>query len=269
MSMPKKVIYGGCGLLLIVVICMGVPEIISMDSQSITIDQRLLPPSLYHPFGTDVLGRSQLARVLMGGRLTLQVTLFAVIASSGIGVVVGLISGYCGRVVDNVICWIIDTLLAFPTMILALGIAGMLGPSLKNVILSVILVHWVSYAKVTRSLVQSIKGKAFVKIARLSHANHIDIFRKHMFKHLISPIVVMMSMDVGAMMLRIAALSFLGLGATAMEAEWGMMIQESRRYLQQAPWLFAFPSLAMVLTVTCSNLLGEGLRQLNDPRRIT
>jgi peptide/nickel transport system permease protein len=197
----------------------------------------------------------------------LSMTLIAVFISSSIGIFLGVLSGYCGGLTDYVVRWVIDILLAFPNMILALGIAGLLGPSLQNVLISVILVNWVSYAKLSRSIIHSVKSKSYIKIARLCGAGHFQVITKHMLKELVPFVSVMMSMDIGMMILRIAGLSFLGLGATALQPEWGMMIQEARGYMSVAPWLLIFPSGAIILTTICANLMGDGLREWNDPRR--
>lgn len=266
MKRSIKVYVGGMGLLIIFLLCLLLPWIYQMDAQGVYLKQRLLPPSSHNLFGTDYLGRNQVARLLEGGLTTLSLTLIAVVASSSIGVCLGVLSGYCGGLVDCLIGWVMDTLLAFPNMILALGIAGLLGPSLHNILVSVIFVNWVGYAKLTRTITRSIKCKPYVRISRLCGASHVQLLRKHVLTNLIPYVSVMMSMDVGLMMLRIAGLSFLGLGATALQPEWGMMVQEARRYMSTAPWLLLIPSAAIMLTVTCANLLGIGLREGNRRR---
>ena len=267
MKSSVKRVVGGCGLLSIILFCFILPWALHMDAQGVFLDQRLISPSYTHLFGTDFLGRDQLARVLIGGATTLSLAFTAILISGSVGTLLGVLCGYCGGIVDAVIGWVMDTLLAFPNMILALGIAGMLGPSLRNILISVIVVNWVSYAKLTRTITHSIKCKSFIQIARLNGASHLQILQKHVFGQLFPYLTVMLSMEVGVMILRIAGLSFLGLGATAVQAEWGMMVQEARRYMSVAPWLLMIPSAAIMLTVTCANLLGEGLRAWNHPQR--
>lgn len=267
MKSSVKMWVGGLGLLTIVLLCFILPRALHLDAQGVYLDQRLISPSFTHLMGTDFLGRDQFARVLMGGATTLSLAFTALVISGGMGTILGVLSGYCGGIVDAVIGWIMDTLLAFPNMILALGIAGMLGPSLRNILISVIVVNWVAYAKLTRSITQSLKHKSFIQIARMNGASHFQILQKHVFGQLFPYLSVLMSMDMGVMILRIAGLSFLGLGATAVQAEWGMMVQEARKYMSVAPWLLIFPSAAIMLTVIFANLLGEGLRAWNHPKR--
>lgn len=268
MSHQKKIWLGGVGFAIIFGLCLILPWLFNMDAQSVHLEQRLLPVSFTHLFGTDILGRSQLARILVGGKTTLGFALVAVVMSGTIGVFMGLLSGYCEGWVDSLIGWMMDTLLAFPNMILALGIAGMLGPSLHNILIAVVCVSWIGYAKLTRTLTHSLKSKSYIKIARLSGANHAQIIYRHILRQLVPYVSVLMAMDIGVMILRIAGLSFLGLGASALQPEWGMMVQESRRYMASAPWLLLVPSGVIFLTVGFANLFGEGLTERFDPRRL-
>ena len=267
MTSSMKMRLGGVGLLIIVSVCVMGLRLFNLDAHTLSLEQSLHPISFEHPLGTDVLGRSQLARVLEGGKTTLGLTLIAVVLSSGLGVILGLCSGYCEGWVDAVIGWIMDTLLAFPNMILALGIVGMLGPSLTHILISVVFVSWISYAKLTRRLTHALKQKTYVKIALLSGANHQDILIRHILKQLIPYVVILMAMDIGVMMLRIAGLSFLGLGANTLQPEWGMMIQESRRYITTAPWLLAGLSGVIFITVLLANVFAQGLTETLDPKR--
>lgn len=255
--------------LLILIVLFGVIGIL-MDIQNpnaVNLGQRFLAPSKEHILGTDHLGRSIFSRMVYGARVSLTTTFIALSSSVFIGVLLGLAAGFFGGVVDTFLVWLMDVVLAFPGFVLSLAIAGILGPSLENAVIAVILLQWVSYARLTRSLVFEVKEKEYIQVARFSGATSLQIIKKHIFPNIISPIIITIAMDSGRVMLRLASLSFLGLGAQEPISEWGGMIQEGRKYLQIAPWLVFFPGTAIFLTILSMNLIGEGLRDYLNPRR--
>lgn len=263
---PKSLKGGLFLLLLIFFFCVMGSKLTDKDPHAVFLQQRFEPPSAEHLLGTDHLGRSIFARMVHGGKLSLGVTALVLLASALIGIAIGLLAGFLGGPIDRAILVLMDVLLAFPGLILSLGIAGILGPSLKNTMLAVILLHWVQYARLTRGLVLEIKEKEYVQVAHFSGASPIQIMRKHIFPNIRSSLLIIVAMDAGQVMLRLASLSFLGLGAQDPTAEWGAMIQEGRRYLQTAPWLTLFPGLGIFFTILSMNLIGEGLRDYWDPR---
>lgn len=183
-----------------------------------------------------------------------------------ISIPVGTISGYVGGRIDNLIMRIIDVLLAFPGLVLALVIAGMLGPGLLNVMIAVASVWWVGYARVIRGIVLSVKEKEFVLAARSSGTSHFGIIVRHILPNVLSPVIVLATLDMGSLILAISGLSFLGLGAQPPTPEWGAMLNDGRPYMQVAPQLMLYPGLAIMIVVFAFNLLGDGLRDALDPK---
>ena len=232
------------------------------------------PANKYRPLdgefllGADNLGRSIWARVVYGARISLSLAGLAMVAILAIGVSVGAIAGVSGGWVDNTLMRLVDILLAFPSLILALAIAGMLGPSLGNILIALVAVGWVNYARITRGLVLSIKERDYVEAARALGVSPAAIAVRHILPNIISPLVVLASLDMGNLLLSISTLSFLGLGAPAPTPEWGRMLDDARPFIQTQPQLMIFPGLAVFLTVLAFNLVGDGLRDALDPRQI-
>jgi peptide/nickel transport system permease protein len=218
--------------------------------------------------GTDHLGRCILSRIMHGTRVSLQTSFLVLLIIMTIGILVGVLSGYAGGWIDNVVVNLIDVLLAFPGLVLALAIAGMLGPGITNVMIALAAVHWVGYARIVRGLVMSIKEKEFVLAARSCGATNLSIILRHVLPNMISPVIVLATLDMGSIILTISGLSFLGLGAQPPMPEWGAMLNDGRPYLQVAPWLMFFPGLAILMTVLSFNLMGDGLRDVFDPRGV-
>jgi len=216
--------------------------------------------------GTDQLGRDLLARLLYGARYTLGTGLAAMALILFVGTSVGLVAGLLSGRVDVVLMRIVDVLLAFPSLILALAIVGMLGPSLTNVLIGIAAVGWASYARVVRGLVLSLREREFVEAAHALGASRLWVARRHILPHVLPTVVVLASLDLGNLLLAISALSFLGVGAQAPTPEWGRMLNDARPFLWQAPHLMLFPGLAIFLVVLACNFLGDGLRDLLDPR---
>jgi peptide/nickel transport system permease protein len=236
------------------------------DPVNQNIAVRLHPPSAEYPLGTDPLGRDILSRLLVGARISLQISIIVVVISFGIGTAVGVTAGYAGGWVDEALMRFVDVLLAFPGIILALVIAGILGPSLTNIMIALAIVGWTQYARVVRGSVLSVKEQDFVKASELMGVSRPRLVVRHLVPNVISPVIVLATMDMATVVLATAGLSFLGLGAQPPTPEWGTMLSEGRNYLRNAWWVANFPGFAIMLTVLAFNILGDSLRDLLDPR---
>ncbi len=254
-------------LLGLTLMAVSAPMIAGADPVAIDPAHKYQPPGGDFPLGTDNLGRSIWARIAYGARITLSMAGLAMAAILAIGVTVGTVAGVYGGWVDDALMRVVDILLAFPTLILALAIAGMLGPSLGNVLIALAAVGWVNYARVVRGLVLSIKEKDYVESARALGASQAWLAMRHILPNIISPVVVLASLDMGNLLLSISAFSFLGLGAQAPTPEWGRMLDDARPFIQTQPQLMLYPGLAVFLTVLAFNLVGDGLRDALDPRQ--
>lgn len=223
-------------------------------------------PSDAHLLGTDELGRDVLSRLLHGSRISLRIGLIAVAIGVGAGVPLGLVAGYYGRGVDNVIMRLVDIMLSFPSILLAIGLVAILGPGLNNAIIAVGVVAIPVYIRLVRASVLGIKEMEFVAAARAAGASDARIMLVHVLPQCISPILVQSSLQIASAILSAAGLGFLGLGAPADVPEWGTMLANGRQYVFSAPHLTMFPGLAIMLVVMGFNLLGDGLRDALDPR---
>ena len=228
--------------------------------------QTLLPPSWEHPFGTDNVGRDIFSRVLYGGRVSLQVGVFSVAFASVTGTLLGLLSGYYGRWLDNVVMRFIDVLLAFPSILMSLVIIAVLGKDLRNVMLAVGIATLPIYTRVVRGSVLSIKEVDYVEAARAIGASTWRIMFTHILPNILAPIIVVTTNGMAGAIIAGAALSFLGLGEQPPNPEWGLMLAQGRDYIRAAWWITTFPGLAIMITVLSINLLGDGLRDILDPR---
>ena len=226
----------------------------------------VMKPCKDHIFGTDKLGRDIFTRVIYGTRISVTAAFSVVIIISVVGTFLGILAGYFGGIVDAVIMRISDMMIAFPGLVLALAVAGMLGASITNAVIAVSVVSWTKYARLARSLVLKIKDRDFVKAAIVTGSRTPYMLLRYMLPNVITTIVITGATDIGSMMLELAGLSFLGFGAKAPAAEWGLMLNEGRAYMQSAPWLMIFPGLAIFIVVTIFNLLGDSLRDVLDPR---
>jgi len=256
-------------ILFLVIITIIAPIIVPFPSHiygAVNPQDKLLPPSQVYLFGTDEMGRDIFSRVLYGTRISLLASLTAVVMGLLIGVPLGLMAGYYGGFVDEFIMRIADMFLSFPPLLLAMAIVAFLGPSLQNAIISLIISWWPWYTRLVRGQVVSIKEKEFVRAAHAIGTPSLQIMFKHILPNCISPLIVEASMDLGGIILTLASLSFLGLGAQAPTPEWGLMINTSRTYFLKAWWYGAFPGMAIFITVLSFNLLGDGLREVLDPK---
>lgn len=256
-------------ILSLVSIAIVAPIIVPFPSHiygSLNPQDKLLPPSRVYLFGTDELGRDIFSRVLYGTRISLLAALIAIVMGLLIGIPLGLMAGYYGGFIDEFVMRITDMFLSFPPLLLAMAIAAFLGPSLQNAIIALIISWWPWYSRLIRGQVVSIKEKEFVRAAHAIGTPSWQIMFKHILPNCISPVIVQASIDLGGIILTLAALSFLGLGAQAPTPEWGLMINTSRTYFLKAWWYGIFPGMAIFITVLCFNLLGDGLREVLDPK---
>jgi len=236
------------------------------------LERRLLPPAWSeggarrHLLGTDHLGRDILSRVIYGSRISLSVGILAVIISGVLGVGAGLIAGYYGRGWDAAIMRLVDIQLAFPFILLALAIIGVLGPGLRNVILVLGVAGWMVYARVVRGQVLSVREREFVEAARAVGASDFRILRFHVLPNILAPVIIVGTFAVATCIITEASLTFFGLGVEATIPTWGSMLSDGRAYMATAWWLTTFPGLAMMLTVLALNVIGDWLREFLDPR---
>ncbi len=242
------------------------PLIAPHDPNAVDVLQRFARPTLSHPLGTDALGRDLLSRLLYGARTSMVATVVAAAGIAALGLLLGLIAGYFGGPVDLLISRVIDILLAFPTFLLALAVTGVLGPSLPNVVIAIVVVWWAGYARITRSAVLAEREKLYVEAARAAGTREWRILSRHMLPNIVAPIVVLTTLDMGAILLGIAGLSFLGLGVQPPAPEWGAMLAEGKSYIGVAPAMMLLPGTCIFLLVLGFNLLGDGIRDLVDPR---
>ncbi|SEO51034.1 peptide/nickel transport system permease protein [Halorientalis persicus] len=256
----------GLGIILILLVLAVFGPIVSpYDPATQDLSSRLEAPSLTHPLGTDQLGRDVLTRLLHGARLSLGIALAVTSVRLVVGTAVGLVAGYAGGWIDEALMRLVDTLLAFPGIVLALVIAGILGPSLVNVMLALSVVGWASYARLVRSSVLSVREREFVTVARLLGHTRTHVTARHLIPNVVAPVVVLATLDIGGVILGTAGLSFLGLGAQPPTPEWGTMLASGRTYLRQAWWLVNAPGVCIMFTVFGFNLLGDSLRDTLSP----
>ena len=226
----------------------------------------MLPPCKEHIFGTDKMGRDIYARVIYGARASLTSTFGVVALIFLVGSTLGIIAGYFGGWIDAVIMRIADMMLAFPGLVLALAVAGIMGASIKNAIIAIVLVSWTKYARLARSLVLKIRNRDYVSAAIVTGSKTPYMLIRYMLPNALPTLVITAATDIGAMMLELAALSFLGFGAKPPTPEWGYMLNEGRACMQTAPWLMIFPGLAIFVVVVVFNMLGDSLRDILDPK---
>ena len=260
------------GLLLAVFIALAVtigPVIHGGDPVANNLTNRLQPPGASHPLGTDQLGRDVLARVLRGGQVSLAASLGAVLLSAVVGVLAGLISGYFGSPIDDVLMRIVDIQLAFPFILFALILVMVLGRELISVVIVLATTGWVYYARPIRGEVLSVREREFIVAARSVGATDRRIILKHILPNVMATVLVISSIRVGITILTESALSFLGIGLQPPLPSWGRDLFEGRRFLSSAWWVGIFPGLAVFLAVAAVNLIGEGLQEIQRPDRDT
>ncbi len=257
---------GAVILSLIVLAVLGASALTRYDPLTINAAEGSRPPGPGHPLGTDILGRDMYTRVLFGGRLSLVTGIISVTFALALGVPMGLMSGFYGGLTDRLVMRLVDLMLTFPGILLALVIVAVLGPSLLNAMVAVGISASPTYARVVRSTALSAKTEAYIEAARALGCGNLRIIVRHILPNTIAPLIVLGTLGVAGAIIAAAALSFLGLGAQPPQPEWGALLSEGRSYLRTAWWITAFPGLAIMLTVLAINLLGDGLRDALDPR---
>lgn len=253
-------------VLCLLLIAIAAPVIAPYDPTHAAMKDAFLEPGAQHLFGTDKLGRDCFSRVLYGARASLTGVLVLVASVFVVGTTMGVVSGYFGGKVDMVIMRISDMMISFPGMILAIAIAGIMGGSLVNAVFALTIVSWTKYARLSRSMVLKVKRRDFVEAAIVNGGTPGHILWVHILPNILPMMVITAAADIGALMMELAGLSFLGFGSQPPAPEWGLMLNEGRQQLQTAPWLMFFPGLSIFVTVVVFNLWGDNLRDVLDPR---
>ncbi len=266
MRRTTNVWIGSVILAIIVFFAVFAPIISPYNPIAMTPADRLKPPDAVHIFGTDDFGRDVFTRVIYGGRLSIEVGLISIALASTVGTLLGIIAGYYGGWVDVVVMRLIDLMLAFPSILLALAIVAILGRSLPNVMLAVGVATIPIYTRIVRASTLSAKQMDYVLSARAIGAPSGRIMFRHILPNILAPIIVITTNGIAGAIIAGAALSFLGVGAQAPTPEWGIMLSDGRSFLRTASWVTTFPGLAIMVTVLAINLLGDGLRDVLDPR---
>lgn len=266
-ALRQPAILVGSIILLIFLLAASLAPVLSpADPLAQNVVAGLRPPSAAHIFGTDKLGRDILSRMLYGARISLVVGIAVVAFASVIGSLLGVIAGYAGGWADEALMRITDIFFAFPALILAMAIAGALGPSLRNALIAIVVVTWPVYARLIRGQILALKEREFVLAARTVGVPESRIVLQHLLPNTLAPLLVQASFDMGGAITAVAGLSFIGFGAQPPTPEWGVMISEGRNYIATQWWLTTVPALAILLVVGGFNLLGDGLRDVLDPR---
>jgi peptide/nickel transport system permease protein len=256
---------GAVVIVFTVAIALAAPLVAPFDPSS-QAQKRLLPPTAQSLMGTDELGRDTFSRVVFGARVSLQVGLLAVAIALALGTTLGMLAGFYGGRLDDVLMRVVDIMFAFPGLVLAIVIAGLLGPSRNNAMIAIGIVYAPAFARVVRGSVLAVKEEPYLEAARVIGASDWRLVRRHVLPNVLAPLIVMVSVYLSQAILSEAALSFLGLGTQPPEPSWGGMLSASRTYMEISPAMAIFPGAAIMLVVLGFNFLGDGLRDVLDPR---
>ena len=263
----SKISLIGAGIVLFfIVLAVFGPAIAPQGINDQDFTKKLLAPSSQYWFGTDDFGRDIFSRVVHGARISLWVGLFSVVLSVIVGSVLGIVAGYYGKWIDTIISRIFDIMLAFPSILLAIAVVAVLGPSLQNALIAIAIINVPNFGRLIRSKVLSVKEEEYIVAAKAIGMRDIRILFSHILPNSMTPIIVQGTLAIATAIIEAAALGFLGLGAQAPAPEWGKMLADARIYLLKAPWTMIFPGLAIMLTVLGFNLMGDGLRDALDPK---
>jgi peptide/nickel transport system permease protein len=258
---------------LVVVAAIGGENIAPHDPNGLDLGSAFKPPSwleggsIDHLLGTDNLGRDIFSRIIAGARISLEVAVYAIVISGGIGALIGMIAGYFGRSVDAIIMRLVDIQMSIPSLALALVIATVLSPSLTTVIVVISITYWTWYARIIRGEILSLKERDYVALARIAGCSTATIFARHLLPNILNTLLVLASLQVGQVIIFEASLSFLGLGIQTPDVSWGLMLADARNYITNAWWAITLPGVAIMLTCLSANLIGDWLRDTLDPRR--
>ena len=262
----QAAVVGMAIIVILAVVAALAPALVPTSPTDQSFIDKFTPPGREHLMGTDEFGRDTLSRVIYGSRVALWVGLAPVAIALVVGVTAGLAAGYYGGPLDQIVMRMIDILLAFPWLLLAIGIMAILGPGINNVIIAVAIIYVPSFARIVRSSVLSIKEKEYVEAARASGQSDLRIITRHVLANAWAPIIVLATLSIGQAIIYAAGLSFIGLGTQPPNADWGVMLKSGHEFLRDSPWMGIFPGLAILITVLAFNLLGDGLRDALDPR---
>lgn len=259
-------IVGALIILIFLIVALFAPYIAPYDPLTQQIEERLQSPSFKHILGTDNMGRDILSRIIYGTRISVMLGLIVILVAASIGITVGAISGYTTGILDNILMRIADMFLSFPPIILAMAIAASLGPNLRNTIIAIAMTRWPVYARLVRSQVLSLKNTQFVESIKSIGGSKFRRLFIHILPNCLAPIIVRATLDLGTAILAAASLSFIGFGAQPPTPEWGAMVSIGRQYIISEWWVSTFPGIAILIVVIGFNLLGDGLRDVLDPR---
>jgi peptide/nickel transport system permease protein len=262
----KLALIGSIIVIFFILLAVFAPVIAPQGINEQMLSKRLQAPSSEHWFGTDDFGRDIFSRVIYGARISLWVGFLAVMGSIVVGCLLGVVAGYYGKWVDAIISRVFDIMLAFPSILLAIAIVAVLGPSLRNALIAIAVINIPNFGRLIRSRVLSVKQEEYIMAAKAVGMSNSRILFKHVLPNSMAPIIVQGTLAIATAIIEAAALGFLGLGAEAPNPEWGKMLADAKAYLVQAPWTMIFPGLAIMLTVLGFNLMGDGLRDALDPR---
>lgn len=269
MKKKIKLTIMSCLVVLIIFMAIFATYICPYDPYEQDLSIAYQAPGLQHLMGTDAYGRDMFSRVIIGGQLSILSTLALVAIIAVFGTTIGIICGYCGNKVDFVVMRISDLCLAFPGLVFALAVAAILGGGIVNAVIALAVISWPKYSRVARGLTLSIKDSTYIEAAKLAGDNSLQIICRHVIPNIIGPIIVTATLDIGTMMMEIAGLSFLGLGAQPPVAEWGSMMSNGRSMLQTYPWVVLSPGIAIFVSVVIFNLFGDTLRDAVDPKNVS
>jgi len=253
-------------VVLVLLVAIFAPQLTPQDPFATDLKNVLQEPSSAHWLGTDKMGRDMLSRLIHGTQASIFMTVMLVICTSIVGTTIGMIAGYFGGKTEMLLMRFTDIMLSFPGIILAIAIAGIMGGSILNTILALVVVSWAKYARLVRSMVVKLRNSDFITAAKLGGSTTLMTLFRHVLPNVVPMVVVTGAMDIGTMMMEIAGLSFLGFGAQPPTPEWGLMLNEGRQYIQTSPWLMIYPGVAICIVVALFNFWGDSLRDLLDPR---
>ena len=262
----KLAMVSGIILMILILACIFAPFLTPYNYYDIDLDNRFAPPSREHIMGTSEIGHDIFTRILYGGRISLLVGFSSALAAAVLGGILGLVSGYYGGIIDNIIMRIADIFYSVPVLPLMLIMAKFLGSSLANIILIIVVFGWMTVARIVRGMTLSLKNQEFTEAARAIGSSNMRIIYKHIFPNVMAPLIVSSTLAIGGAIIYEASLSFLGLGIQPPTPSWGNMLQRAQEHIWRAPWMAFWPGIFIFITVLCFNFLGDGLRDAMDPR---
>jgi len=268
MLRDRSAVIGSVIVVIMALAALLAPWLARHDPIATNFSNRYAPSSRAYPFGTDNLGRDEFSRILHGARISLGMAVAATLGITIVGVTLGLVAGMSGRATSTVIMRLADVELALPGLILALVVVGLLGQGLRNLIITIVLVQWPTFARIVRGMTLKVREQDFVEAARSVGASRTRIMFRHVMPNLVGPVVVLSTLDMGRVLLAVSGLSFLGFGIGPPTPEWGAMLAEAKTFLDRSPALLIWPGLAITVMVLAFNLAGDGLRDLLDPRTV-